>query len=41
MIYGVGLAVDCMEQKKFAVAERPPKLCKEGDLKPYCDRDGC
>ena len=40
-ISGVDEVVDCMEQKKFAVAERPPKLCKECDLKPYCDREGC
>ena len=37
-ITGVGAVVGCMEGKEFAVKERPPKLCKECDLKPYCDR---
>lgn len=40
-IAGVDAVVGCMESKEFAVAERPPKLCKECDLKPYCDREGC
>lgn len=37
-IAGVDAVVGCMERKEFQVAERPPKLCKECELKPYCDR---
>ena len=37
-IAGIDEVVDCMEKRVFAMRERPPKLCKECDLKPYCDR---
>jgi len=40
-IAGVDAVVACIENKEFAVKERTPKLCKECDLKPYCDREGC
>ena len=33
--------VGCIEGKCFDVASRPDKLCKECDLKSYCDREGC
>ena len=38
-IDAVNAVVGCMERKEFQVAERPPKLCKECELKPYCDRE--
>lgn len=37
-IAGVDAVMGCMENKAFAVDARLPKLCKECDLKPYCDR---
>lgn len=37
-IQEVDRLVGCMEAREFAVAERPAKLCKECDLKAYCDR---
>lgn len=37
-IQEVDRLVGCMEARKFSVAERPAKLCKECDLKAYCDR---
>lgn len=39
-INGVDTVVGCMERREFAVKERTPKLCKECELKPYCDREG-
>lgn len=37
----VDAVVDRMESKDFAVRERRPKRCKECELQPYCDREGC
>ena len=34
----VDAVVGCMERNEFAVTERNDKLCKECELKPYCDR---
>jgi len=38
-IAGVDAVVECMERKEFTVKERMAKLCKECELKPYCDRE--
>ena len=35
----VDSVVGCMERKEFQVAERAPKLCKECELRSYCDRN--
>lgn len=37
-IAGVDAVVGCMERREFDVRERTAKLCKECDLKAYCDR---
>jgi DNA helicase-2/ATP-dependent DNA helicase PcrA len=37
----VDALVECMERREFEVKERTAKLCKECELKPYCDREGC
>lgn len=37
-IADVDAVVGCMERREFAVQERPAKLCKECDLRAFCDR---
>ena len=40
-VSGVDKVIGCIENKEFSMTERPPRLCKECDLKAYCDRKEC